>query len=412
MRTHSAVAGDSDSRTLSHRARVAFSALVVLVGAALLAPPAHARMGRGPVFLDDPTVSWRGVWEARLDAVYASGVRFENADLRLVRVPLRLSYGWRDRNEVAIEVPYLQQDSERTTLDRAGVSDVTVEFKYQMSGDDRDGSASATSLYFGSGPANEIGSDGFLFGIRYRLARRLLRGQGNAEIGYTHFGDRPDGRFNYGLSYTDPLGRSGARWSIEMVGNAGLNPRLDGDLSILAGIAYPAGRTLEVHAAAGLGVSGDAAPSGGIIKAGVVQTFGRSAEEHHLARTVRWEPPQAPSAAEWIVRGDRALAAAEYEAAAGHYQEALAADPREASAWNNLGVARYAQGRIRDAREAFEKALANGKEEADVYFNLGLSEYRLGDLPAARRNFMRALERDPAHPLARENLRALEAPSR
>lgn len=375
----------------------------------LAATPAAARIGRGPVMSEDPTVVWEDVWEARFGATYVADAMPEpgRTGIDYLRVPLRIAYGWRERTEVALELPYLAHKAERAANDESGLSDVTAEIKYQMTGDPEDASSASASLLFGRGPDEVIGSGGFLFGIRYRMGRRLFHGEGTLELGYTLFGEASD-RFNWGLAYVDHIGGSRLRWSLEALGNAGISPRFEGDVSFLAGVAWPMAPTTEVRAAAGAGVTDEAGDA--IVRVDFVKAFGGRAEASFKERSVRWEPAPGPSAAEFIHRGNEALDAANYARAEGLYLRALEIDPNEAAAWNNLGVARYAQGRIAEARDAFARALSLGKEEADVYFNLGLAEYRLGRIAEARRNFVKALEKDPSHALARQNLEALSAP--
>ena len=96
------------------------------------------------------------------------------------------------------------------------------------------------------------------------------------------------------------------------------------------------------------------------------------------------------------------------EAAANHYERALAADPRHLSATLNLGNLAARAGDYPRALKRFEAAVEIAPDSDDAQANLGGARLALGDFEGARRALARALELNPENCFARHNLGLLE----
>jgi Tfp pilus assembly protein PilF len=91
------------------------------------------------------------------------------------------------------------------------------------------------------------------------------------------------------------------------------------------------------------------------------------------------------------------------------FRHALALNPRDSQAHNNLGAALNMLRRPQEAEEHFAQAIANDSAYAAPQFNLGVLRLDRGDLAGAQRLFERTLELDPRHTGAMINLGALFA---
>jgi Flp pilus assembly protein TadD len=78
-----------------------------------------------------------------------------------------------------------------------------------------------------------------------------------------------------------------------------------------------------------------------------------------------------------------------------HYRKAIALDPRNGDALNNLGAALVALGHDGDAAQAYEKAIESQPQNPIPYVNLAMVRGRQGDDAAAERHLRRASELDP-----------------
>jgi tetratricopeptide (TPR) repeat protein len=95
---------------------------------------------------------------------------------------------------------------------------------------------------------------------------------------------------------------------------------------------------------------------------------------------------------------------AQWERAIDAYQRVTSLDPRNAAAWNNLGLLHHRLGRYEDARRHYEVALAADPSCAEAAYNLGSLHDDLGDLPQAVVWYRRALEVRPDYADAHFNL--------
>jgi tetratricopeptide (TPR) repeat protein len=81
--------------------------------------------------------------------------------------------------------------------------------------------------------------------------------------------------------------------------------------------------------------------------------------------------------------------------AAGFYRVALAVRPGNSAAYNNLGLALEAQGKLDDAISCYHKAIAIDSRHAFAYNNLGNTLVKQQKIPAAIAAYHKAIEIDP-----------------
>ena len=83
---------------------------------------------------------------------------------------------------------------------------------------------------------------------------------------------------------------------------------------------------------------------------------------------------------------------------------ALSMDPRNAEAYQFLGLALYSNGQYRAAVHAFTEALARDADNVDSYYDLGITLHADGNVPAAIAAYRHALHLDSAFWQAHSNL--------
>lgn len=93
--------------------------------------------------------------------------------------------------------------------------------------------------------------------------------------------------------------------------------------------------------------------------------------------------------------------------AAEAFQRALALDPKYEKALNNLGVVRYLKGQYEEAIGLFRRAILINPENVESYTNLGIIYFLAERLEEARTAFDRALQLDPKHAETHYNLALL-----
>lgn len=102
--------------------------------------------------------------------------------------------------------------------------------------------------------------------------------------------------------------------------------------------------------------------------------------------------------------GVRALQQREYDAARQLFEKATTADPNDRSAWNNLGRALAALGRLDEAQKAYQRQLAINPLDQYSYNNLGLVQERVGNWGQAIESLRKQLEVHPGDSYAISNL--------
>jgi len=103
-------------------------------------------------------------------------------------------------------------------------------------------------------------------------------------------------------------------------------------------------------------------------------------------------------------RGDQHLHAGNFAAAAQCYREAIAIDPDNAKAYNNLGFALNEQGLAEDAQEALTRALAIDPSMGDAHYLLGTIAQGQQQAELACEHFRKALELAPDFEFAYRDL--------
>jgi TonB family protein len=98
--------------------------------------------------------------------------------------------------------------------------------------------------------------------------------------------------------------------------------------------------------------------------------------------------------------GVRAYNEGEYDAARQLSERATQANPNDASAWNNLGQALEALGRLEEAQKAYEKQIAVNPKNQYVYNSLVQMQEREGYWDKAVENLRREIEVNPGNSYA------------
>lgn len=385
------------------RARTILPAL--LIAAAALR--ADARIGYGGVGVDDATTLWPGVFEFKMGVDAGARYKLEGSRLDVIRAPMSLRYGWQERLEFGLGVPFVFQNSADRKFDGSGVSDVSVALKYQMTRDDGNVPASATEVKLGYGSGKTVSSEALSLGVFYSVSKSFEEGQsvGHLNLGYTLFASHRDDVLMWGAAYERRLYET-MRWSVGVNSGNQMVPGVKNDIVAELGIAKEINPTLECTLSGGAGINKQGPEWQ--MRLGLTKEFGEQAGKANAYRHGEWSTPPAPGAAEIIQKGELAERLGDHALAVSYYREAIAKDSTVPSAWNNMGIALYKLGRTREALEAYENAAKLAPTDADIYYNMGLADYKLGDFLAARKAFAKALENKPDHEAARSSLLALE----
>ncbi len=116
-----------------------------------------------------------------------------------------------------------------------------------------------------------------------------------------------------------------------------------------------------------------------------------------LVGSVALAAPSAQAKAEFD-RGERELAAGNFEAAVDAYKKAIAASPGYTAAINGLGSALFKLGKKEEAIEQFKAALKVDPNFKLAWFNLGYAARKVGDFATAAQAYERYTKLDPSDP--------------
>jgi len=110
----------------------------------------------------------------------------------------------------------------------------------------------------------------------------------------------------------------------------------------------------------------------------------------------RAEPPSPDSSAEELERrGDELRAEKSYLDALDYYHAALAKNPKNAAAWNKIGISELQMRHYKEARRDFERAVHNDQGLADAINNLGVALYLQKKYGGAIREYKKAIQLQP-----------------
>ena len=107
-------------------------------------------------------------------------------------------------------------------------------------------------------------------------------------------------------------------------------------------------------------------------------------------------------------KGEALARLGRFDASAGALKQAVAANPKDPAAWNNLGRAALQRKDWAEAREAFDRALALEPGQLEARFNRGIAHFNLKAYAASRDDFAAALALKPGDPLITSNLKQAE----
>lgn len=115
--------------------------------------------------------------------------------------------------------------------------------------------------------------------------------------------------------------------------------------------------------------------------------------------------------ATYVNRGILHMLRSNYVGANTDFTAATAMDPKRAEPWLNMGILRFKQGNVSEARTLFSKAIELGTDMPEIaYYGRGLANEELGDVKSAYIDLRKAAElrpqwREPARELARYQVR-------
>ena len=84
-----------------------------------------------------------------------------------------------------------------------------------------------------------------------------------------------------------------------------------------------------------------------------------------------------------LLQGERLAREGQYAQAIPKLEQAARLLPRDARAWNHLGLAYHGGGRGQDAAKAYQQAVALDRNLAAAHFNLGCLHLEQNNVPAA-----------------------------
>lgn len=107
----------------------------------------------------------------------------------------------------------------------------------------------------------------------------------------------------------------------------------------------------------------------------------------------------------FVMQGQHALAAGDYDRAARAFSLALVENPQHVGALTSLGIAYYRQEAFEAAIDVLERAAVIAPDESPIRLYLGLASLRQGQLDAAHQHLAAFLERTRNRRIAEHTLR-------
>lgn len=124
-----------------------------------------------------------------------------------------------------------------------------------------------------------------------------------------------------------------------------------------------------------------------------------------LSRSLALDPDSPAAAGRHALAGRAAQALNRVGDAAGHFERALALEPRHRQALDRLAMVRFGQKRYQEALDLYRKLRETDPDNPQTHSNMGAVLYHLGRAEEALRSFERALALKPDLATARTGLR-------
>jgi len=383
--------------------------------------------------------------QLNLNVNWNKGWFYDSNDLRVVRVPIRLTYGWTDHLEIDFEFPWQEDNSDTNGI---AFYEIGAKFKVIDQMNYIPSFAIRASLGFGgdnklfeSHGASRVSLEGLFY-------MSIFGGEGYMNVGYTWRQSASNYSISstpsWGLAYQRPLGPHSV-----VEGSIFYQPHIlptviarrffqeaEDAMEFMLGVHYRPIERVTLSAGAGLGTlegSPDAKVSAGInISLGriALPSFNEAApikpEETKDTQTITKpviipqleepkeehnEPPTPKSLYnESFNKATESYQNGQYKDAIKYFQKSLEYDKTSIEALNGMGNSYYVLRDFKKAADAYSKGidLEIPSRSADLHFNLGLCLYQMGSKEEAIKEWKKTLLIDPEHIAAKENLETLE----
>ena len=118
-------------------------------------------------------------------------------------------------------------------------------------------------------------------------------------------------------------------------------------------------------------------------------------------------PPSASDPASYSRQGDNYFGLKEYEQAAVNYAKVVELDPKNAEAFNNLGLSLHYAGRSAEAVEKLRRGAQADPSYQRIWLTLGFVQAAMGRKQDAQQALQQAVDAGPDTPIAEEAKRML-----
>ncbi len=229
----------------------------------------EAKIGYGPVVLDDATVVGAGEGEVRGEVDYQKN---DDTDMTILTVRGTLDYGVMDNLEVGVSIPYLSYNN---GSDESGIGDIAVGAKYAVLTEDAAtcGLSLGVDLRLATGDEDIVVDDNDMdIVIDLACSKELGSVNLHGNLGLTIWGEddaAEDNNISYGAAVEYPM--DGLCLTGEITGTNVENADEDTPLELYAGIKYMASDVLDVIGKVGFGLSD--ASNDLYLGAGVIYAF-------------------------------------------------------------------------------------------------------------------------------------------
>ena len=232
---------------------------------------AEAKIGYGPVVLDDATVVEQGTGEVAGGIGYASN---NETDLKMLTLLGIVSYGVTEKLDVEASIPYVSYSN---GVDESGLSDISVGAKYALlTGDAATHAVSASlGLVLPTGDEDIVGDDNDMdITIDLACSKELGSVNLHGNLGFTFWGEddeAEDSNISYGVAVEYPM--DGLSLTGEVRGTNVEDADDKTPLTLHGGIKYVVNDNLDIEGTIGFDLSGSDWQDDLILGAGVVCAF-------------------------------------------------------------------------------------------------------------------------------------------